>query len=299
LRTRLSYLLSLPLLAGLAIVAAGLASPADSDVKDVLKRFPMDKDSMHQWSLPKKLNEISGLALTRDGRLLTVDDENAIIYELDFEGGHIVKAFALGSPTIRADFEGIAATDDRVWLTDSDGTVYAFTEGADGERVTYERFDTQLGDLCEIEGLAASPDQRLLYFLCKQVRDKSVVDGLMVFAWSIRERRLLPDASLALPQRRFARAINSRKLHPSAIAIDPATGDFVMIAARQKALFVMQHDGRFVGARKLPTADFHLQPEGIEITSDGRLLIADEGGKHRARLAIYRQEGATGDHDDE
>jgi hypothetical protein len=35
-------------------------------------------------------------------------------------------------------------------------------------------------------------------------------------------------------------------------------------------------------------AERHRQAEGIEITRDGRLLIADEGGRGRARLAVYR-----------
>ena len=51
-------------------------------------------NSFRQWKLPGKLREISGLALTSDERLLAVTDESAIVYEIDYENGRLVKAFA-------------------------------------------------------------------------------------------------------------------------------------------------------------------------------------------------------------
>ena len=90
---------------------------------------------MTQWRLPDRLNEISGLAITPDGRLLSVDDEVAVVYELNYDDGHMVKAFALGKPVVKGDFEGIAVIDDLIYLTNSAGRVYISAEGADGQRV--------------------------------------------------------------------------------------------------------------------------------------------------------------------
>ena len=54
-----------------------------------------------QRRLPRRLREISGLAVTSDGRLFGHDDERAVIYEIDVEGGQIVKSFAIGDPPRR------------------------------------------------------------------------------------------------------------------------------------------------------------------------------------------------------
>ena len=45
--------------------------------------------------------------------------------------------------------------------------------------------------------------------------------------------------------------------------------------------------GTVVASHKLDK-DRHKQPEGLALTDDGTLFIADEGGKGKAHLAIYR-----------
>lgn len=258
----------------------------------VLDRYSLDSDSVTQWRLPDRLNEISGLAMTADGRLLAVDDEVAIIYEIDYDSGKLVKAFALGKPVIEGDFEGIAVADDLVYLTTSSGRVYFFAEGADGQRVTFDNFDSGLGDHCEIEGLVQSIDNTRLYFLCKKARKKSKVRRLSLFAWDIAGRQLLPDESIVLPEEAIMRQLRIDRFSPSGITIDRQTGNRIIVASRQRVLVEITKAGKLVATRYLGAR--HKQAEGIEIAIDGRLLIADEGESHRARLAVYKQ-----DRDDE
>ncbi len=61
-----------------------------------------------------------------------------------------------------------------------------------------------------------------------------------------------------------------------------------MVAARQHAIVQLSRDGGLINAIILPKKKRHRQAEGVEITNDGRLLIADEGGDGNARLAVYR-----------
>jgi hypothetical protein len=65
------------------------------------------------------------------------------------------------------------------------------------------------------------------------------------------------------------------------------TGEWVLIAARQDALVRLTADGGLSDAIILKKKKRHKQAEGIEITADGRTLIADEGRDGRARLAVY------------
>lgn len=242
---------------------------------------------MMQWRLPDRLREISGLALTADGRLLAMDDEMAVVYELDYDSGRLVKAFALGNSLVKGDFEGIAVVDGLVYLTTSSGRVYLAAEGADGERISFDTYETGLGDFCEIEGLVQSSDNSRLYFLCKTVRDRKRIDGLMLFAWSVEERELLEKESILLPERDILKRLRVDRFSPSALTIDRRSGNFIILSARQRALVELSSSGALVDARFLKLATRHRQAEGVELTVDERLLIADEGGSHRARLAVY------------
>ncbi len=239
-----------------------------------------------QWSLPDRLREISGLALTPDQRLLAIDDEQAVVYELDYEDGRIVKSFAFGDPVMRGDFEGIAVLQGKVWIMTSDGMLFAATEGADGRTVNYEKFATGHGDYCELEGLAQDRAANTLLLACKETHSEN--DSLMAFEWLVSPKGIEFSRSIILPGQAIAERIGKKRFNPSGVAIDPANRDWLMVAARQKALLRLTADGGLSEAIILPEKDRHRQAEGIEMTRDGYMLIADEGGDGRARLAGYR-----------
>lgn len=243
-------------------------------------------DSFRQWKLPRKLREVSGLALTRDNRLLAITDEEAVVYEIDYESGRMVKAFAFGDPVVRGDFEGIAVLHDKVWLMTSHGRLFSAPEGANGERVQFQQFDTGLGKYCELEGLAQDRDNGLLVLACKETRSKN--DELRIFELSVTAGGISQVRDIKVPQAAIAEAIESKHVNPSGIAIAPDSGQLTMVAARQRAIMQLSRDGELIDAIILPKKKRHRQAEGVEITADGRLLIADEGGDGKARLAIYR-----------
>jgi hypothetical protein len=130
----------------------------------------LDSANVVQWKLPKRLKEISGLALSSDERLFAHDDEQAVIYQIDWQRGGLVKAFALGDPPLRDDFEGIAIAGDDFYLITSNGILYRTKEGADGAHVEYERIDTGIGAQCEVEGLTTDLRRNLLLVACKTPR---------------------------------------------------------------------------------------------------------------------------------
>lgn len=263
---------------------------ADSSGADgVLGRYPLTEETFQQWKLPDRLEEISGLALSDDGRLLAVNDEQAIIYELDYEEGRLVKSFAFGERrTLRDDFEGIAWFERRVYLVTSDGTIYVAHEGADGDRVPFQSYSTGVGRDCEIEGLATDKSEQELLLLCKRSVPGSDLSRPLIFRWSIRDRTIEWVRRIELPQRAIEDALGSIGLRPSGIAHAPAENHWLIVAARQRALVEIDNSGQLVAARTFPLADRHRQPEGIELLADGRLVIADEGRGGRARLTVYR-----------
>jgi len=225
--------------------------------------------------------------MTADNRLLAVDDESAIVYEIDFVAGGLVKAFALGEPTIRGDFEGLAVVGTSVYLMTSDGDIDVAPEGSDGQRVGFERVRNDLDDECEFEGLGYDAAGSRLLLLCKDVRKKAEIDTLAIFPWDIERGAADESAAIRLPIREISMALRVRSLHPSGITVDAASRHLLIVAAREQALIELTADGAFVDAKRLPLTARHPQTEGIEITGDGRLVLADEGGDERARLSLY------------
>jgi uncharacterized protein YjiK len=62
----------------------------------------------------------------------------------------------------------------------------------------------------------------------------------------------------------------------------------VLISAREKAIVEITPAGAVVSAREL--TGNHPQSEGIAITKDGILIIADEsGGKGSAAITVYKK----------
>lgn len=240
---------------------------------------------MQQWRLPGRLREISGLALSEDGRLFAIEDERAIVYELDADEGRLIKAFALGDPVLRADIEGVAVLGETFVLVTSDGELLFADEGEDGEQVPWDSVPTGLGATCEVEGLDAVPGEERLLIACKEPRDGGT--RLFVHSWTPADG-LQPDATIELPMADILTSLGKRRVNPSGIVVDAASGNLLLVAARQRALVELEADGTFVRALRLPLGDRHHQPEGIELGADGKLVIADEGGNRKARLAVYR-----------
>lgn len=236
-------------------------------------------------ALVRGLREISGLAVTADGRLLAHNDERGEIAEVDPASGRIVKAFALGPGRVLADFEGIAVAGSSIFLVTSDGRLVQVREGRAGETVTYTPHDTGVADLCEVEGLAWEPADRSLLLLCKTPLDKSLRGTLTVFRWSVDQKRLLVPDRISIPLPREFQDRYGRDFRGSALERDPASGDYVALAAINRVAVRFTRNGVLRGTTPLPGR--HAQPEALAILRDGRVIIGDEGGKGAGMLTIY------------
>ncbi len=262
-------------LAALAVAACGQTSEA----APTGSLFAAERDL--QWRLPDRLHEISGLAVSPDGRLFGHDDEIGVIYEID--SGEIVKWFAVGEPIVTGDFEGLTITPEgEFWLITSTGRLYRFREGADHANVTYERFNAHTEDVCEIEGVAHWATAQSLILACKRIYDRDMEDRAALRTWRLGDPSTTAwgEASDA-----YAAAARVRRFEPSEVTIDPQTGRILVLAANSGALVELSPEGEIVSARALSSR--HNQAEGAAVLPDGSLVIADEGGNDQALLSRY------------
>jgi uncharacterized protein YjiK len=248
-----------------------------------------------RYKLPKALREISGLTLDDEGHLYGHADERGIVYRIDYRKGQVVSRFALEGD-VRADFEGIAWLNEHLYLTTSNGRIYRTRPGSADAWMPFHAYDAELD--CEVESLARDPSANRLLAACKNRPDGG--KALHIYAWNpengrwsaapiIRlKRSALTDvfAGIGLP--------SPKKLQPTAMTTT-STGNLLLIAGPQKVLLELSPTGEPIAAARLDPGA-HRQPEGLEMTAEGTLIIADEGdnkgaNKSRGRLSIYEHEG--------
>ena len=246
-----------------------------------------------RFKLPKVLREISGLALDDADRLFAINDEKGVIYEIDYHEGRVLRRFGLLGG-VREDFEGIAVSGETMFLVTSGGTIYRFPVGDPEQMVPFDHFPHALD--CEVEGLTLSRTRDNLLVACKNqlVNDKSI--GLVIHRWQLGEASYLPSDALSVPRpylREFLAASGRsdiKKVQPTGLAV-AANGNLIVLAGRQHLLLELTADGKLAGLANLD-GSYHRQAEGIAITANRILLIADEGdgkgdNKSRGRLSVY------------
>ena len=275
------------------------ASAADSTVPSpapgrarvphlTLASYDLEKPA-RRFKLPKRLREISGLAMLSGNRLLAHDDEWGVVVEIGYRDGSIVKAFALraGRDPVADDFEGIAAAEGHIYLVTSSGRLYEFREGDDGATVPYNLYATGIGRDYEIEGLAYDPGQRVLLLVSKNPRNPGQAGLIAIYRWSVDTRQLAEVDRILLEASALARRIGSKRFQPSGIERHRVSGNYFVVAARQSAVAEITPQGQVLAVAEL-AAGRHPQAEGISFASDNTLIIADEGAGKRARVSFYR-----------
>ena len=268
------------------------SSPADAAMLAEggisLASYSLKAETATHWKLPGRLEEISGLAMTRDHRLLAHNDEAGVIYELDYRRGSILKTFALTDMVkpVADDFEGIAAVEDRIYLATSSGRLYECREGTAGQSVLFNVYTTGIGRDCEIEALAYDAEERMLLLMCKNSRGAARQNQLTIYRWSIDAKELSEGAHTVIPVVDFARHLKGKKFQPSGIELHPASGNYFVVAARQQAIAELTPAGQVLAVRRF-SAPWHRQVEGITFAADSALIVADEGAGKKARLTLY------------
>ena len=251
-----------------------------------LDRYELEADPAARWKLPKRLKELSGLAAGPAGLLYAHDDERATLYQIDPVQRTSERAFHMGDPALRGDFEGLAIAGDRFYLVSSGGILYESGPGRDGQHVAYEIHHTGAGRECEVEGLAHDPTDDVLLLLCKAATKKKFRNFVLVHRWSRADRAPAKRQRLLVPLDEITAHIEGKSFHPSGIERHPTSGNYFIVAARERAVAEITPAGSVVAVRSLHRSR-HKQVEGVTFTTDGKLVFGDEGTKGRARLTFY------------
>ncbi len=267
----------------LLVLSACNVLPQNSE----LENYPIGTNQFVQFKLHSRLDEISGLCLTEDQRLFTHNDEKAAIYQLDYNTGGITKTFFLGKFTVEGDFEGIAFAQNYFYLIASNGILFKFKEGLDGNSVDFEKINLRLNDKYEIEGLCYDGESNSLLIACKEYPGKKYEGYRAVYSYNLTKTELEKKPLYLISLKKLRKDFDIKDFYPSAIAIHPDGKSVFVLSSKSKPCIVeLSREGEIKNAIRLDDK-VHRQPEGIEFLDDGVMIISDEASGRKPKLTKY------------
>ena len=256
----------------------------DTTINSELSKYNFKPEESLVIKLPGELQEISGLTMTDDGRLFGHNDEKGFVYQIDYSNGNIIKKFSLGEKYEREDFEGIAYVNQKFYMVASNGDLYEFDEGSDGESVSYNIYKTDLNSKYDVEGLCYDPETNSLLLACKGYPGMGFKKQKAVYSFSLDRMKLDKEPRFLITLSEIKKTFN-----PSGIERNPNTGTFFIIAANRNAILEISEHGELIDITKLPPI-LHEQPEGITFAPDKSLIISNEGDFKRGSIVIHKHQ---------
>jgi uncharacterized protein YjiK len=250
-----------------------------------LHHYDFSGEKSKTVTLPKKLNEISGLAITGDNRLLVHNDEVGTVYEVDISTGEITNEFNLGKKKIKKDFEGIAVVKDSLFLVTSSGVIYKFSYSDNEKNVDYKKFKTILSAKNNVEGLCYDKTTNSLLLACKEYAGKNLKEYKAIYSFDLSTYKLQEEPRFLINLDSLKNKFNINNFSPTGIEVHPNNGNVFILSSHEKAIVELSSNGDLLNAVKLKSKN-HRQPEGISFLSDLTLLISDEGKGEKAKLTI-------------
>lgn len=256
-----------------------------------LSRYDISEKHPRVFKLPRRLSEASGLAMSEDGRLFCHNDEEGIVFEVDYTIGKIVKQFSLGSGFLKGDFEGIAIRKDTLYMVESNGNIFAFREGENNSRVKFQMYRTSLNHKNDVEGLEYDPETDCLLLACKG--EPSMASGKKkhrgykaVYAFSLKTYTLLESPRFLIRIGEVAKNARMGQFNPSGIARHPKSGTYFIITADGEAIIELPKNGRILAQEKIPNkANSH--PEGIAFAPDLSMILCNDANGGTGTLTVY------------
>ncbi len=244
-----------------------------------------------KFFLPYALAEISGLSFKPPGTLLAVQDEDGILYELDFENKKVVESIKFESP---GDFEGVELVGDTVFIIESDGDIRLFSLSNQSKT---QKISTPLESKNDTEGLGYDPARNILLIACKdEAGINKKIKGKAVYAFDLATMTLRENPHFTITQkdmedfyehhREFDYEAARFQFQPSGIAYNSSDGYYYILAHLGKILLVVNPEGRIVASYSIPGALLG-QPEGICFSPAGDLYLASEGEGDKGYILKY------------
>lgn len=248
------------------------------------------------YKLPKELTEISGLGIYRS-RLIAVQDEVGELYLID------LRKKPLGISQLpfagKGDYECLEAVGDNIYVLTSEGSFYRIGVDTNLTRTFgVTKFDLPYKKNENFEGMCFDPSKNRLLISAKESPEngrKNIYPLYPEDAISRQDPVITLDVDtldkfVHHAGNALGLAISGEKyaFNPSALAIDPITGNVFVLSHPLQQLLVLDINYRPLAAVYLNPAIFQ-QPEGMTFDSAGNLYISNEGKSGNGNILYFKR----------
>ncbi len=239
------------------------------------------------WKMPKKLKEISGIAIINNQKIVCNNDEDGDIFIYDLKTKKVEKTILFAK---KGDYEDIAIKESIAFVLRSDGTIYEVKNYLkNSEIIKHKTFLTKIDDT---EGLFFDKSKNRLLIACKENSASKKEKGIrFVYEYLLEYNSLNPNPILTISQKKIRSKYQIKNhLAPSGIAIHPITKNIYILSSVGKLLIECTPKGKLQKVYNLNYLHFQ-QPEGISFDMNGDLYISNEakGGKGNILKFNYLQ----------
>ncbi|KQS38139.1 SdiA-regulated domain-containing protein [Pedobacter sp. Leaf194] len=255
---------------------------ADADTKSASTEksaLPYDLENPTKYNMPQNLFEISGIVFHNGDpkQVFAIQDEDGDLFYLGLNDKES-KYTKFGG---KGDYEDLTIIKDQIIVLKSNGELHMFPI-ADINKAEVDNV-VKIKDLvpkAEYEGIATDEKAGKVYILTKGSKDDEKNKATSIYAFDFQEdNSLKASGTFNLPFDEIEKISGEKKVKfkPSALAKNPATGEWYILSSVNKLLVVANADFKIKATYPLKGGNFN-QPEGIAFDKDNNLYISNEGG---------------------
>lgn len=239
-----------------------------------------DFNQVEKLEMKNRLKEISGIHYLNGNLFVAIEDEDGIIFTVDFATGKIVdqKVFAG-----RGDFEDITMDAKFFYVLESNGKIYRVSRNDDTSKLSVNALQNNSGS--EFESVYLDPAGKNLVFICKNCPGEKK-HGINAYAFNLQDARFNDLPAYTINMDVLSKEERSSGLKPSAAAIHPIEKKLYVLCSLGKMLLVCDLQGKVEKGYHLNPEIFQ-QPEGIAFTPNGDLFISNESNHSKANILKF------------
>jgi len=231
------------------------------------------------WKMPKVLDEISGIEILKNQKVICHNDEDGKLFVYDLNNKTIENTIPFAN---EGDYEDVAIKDSTAFVLRSDGTIFEVQNYMNVPKTIKHK--TFLTEEDNAEGLFFEAEKNRLLVACKQNSDKKNSKGhRFIYEFLLDENRLNSNPILTISQNDIS---SNSQFSPSGIAIHPVSKNIFILSSVGKMLAEFTSEGKLKKIHSLNYSHFS-QPEGISFDENGDLYISNEAKKSKANILKF------------
>lgn len=248
--------------------------------------------------LPKKLKEISGIIFSNADKLLAIQDEKGIVYEIALDNLEQIQKYIFAE---NDDYEAITIANNDIYILSSNAVLYKSSVENLASKKLATKIETGLDPAYNTEGICFNPRNQTLLIACKENVSKS---ERLIFSFDLKSNSIDKNPYFSIQYKEVLNFLKKKSksdpffekyqsmlcgpnaelfFAPSDITVQKSSGDIYILSARKyNFLMVLSADFKIKNIIQLP--DYIEQAEGLCFDKDENLYISSEAVDKKSRI---------------